>query len=239
MRFSTVYSAALAFAATAMSQTAGFDAISAPATDEVVPAGQDYTIVWAPNSEYNGTVTISLLGGSSPSTLNTVETIATGIDTSAGKYVWSVEKTLGSDVYYGIQITLDSDTSIFQWGFHFKISAVAGSSSYSTAAISTGGYSTSATKTATSAKSTSVKTSASYSATSSAPYPTTTATGNGTTTATTTGGSGATTLTSTTSVAAASKTTSSGVSVPTNAANRAAAGTVALFGGLAAAMFAL
>lgn len=76
MQFS-VSAAILAFAATAFAQstTPGFDAISAPVTDENVPAGADYTIVWAPTSFTDETVTLSLLGGASPSTLDILSVI--------------------------------------------------------------------------------------------------------------------------------------------------------------------
>lgn len=77
MQFATISAAALAFAVSAFAQTAGFDAISAPAKAEVVPAGSDYTIVWAPDTKYTGaTITISLLGGKTPGTLNVVSILA-------------------------------------------------------------------------------------------------------------------------------------------------------------------
>ncbi len=59
----------LALASSALAQTPNFDSISKPTKDENVPAGATYTIVWQPSDAYNGTVTISLLGGSGPGTL--------------------------------------------------------------------------------------------------------------------------------------------------------------------------
>lgn len=40
-----------------------------PAKDEVVPSGSDYNIVWESGSSSSGSVFITLLEGSSPSTL--------------------------------------------------------------------------------------------------------------------------------------------------------------------------
>lgn len=74
MRF-TITAAALAFAASALAQTTGFDAFTTPAKDENVPAGETYTIVWQPNG-VTGTVTLSLLGGATPGTLNVLNTLA-------------------------------------------------------------------------------------------------------------------------------------------------------------------
>jgi hypothetical protein len=74
MRF-TISAAALAFAATAFAQTEGFDAMSTPTKDEYVTAGTTYNIEWAP-STYTGSVTLSLLGGATPSTLQILGDLA-------------------------------------------------------------------------------------------------------------------------------------------------------------------
>jgi hypothetical protein len=78
MRFAAISASALALAVSVFGQetTVGFDAISAPALGEVVPAGTDYTIVWSASTVYTGDITISLLGGASQGTLNVVDTIA-------------------------------------------------------------------------------------------------------------------------------------------------------------------
>lgn len=68
MRF-TITAAVLAFATSVFAQTPGFDVISKPTKDEQVPAGATYEIEWAPNSNWTGTVTLSLLGGASQGTL--------------------------------------------------------------------------------------------------------------------------------------------------------------------------
>lgn len=61
MRFATL-SAALAFVASAIAQTAGFDAITSPTQWEKVAAGKAFTIKWQPG-DVTGTVTIGLIGG--------------------------------------------------------------------------------------------------------------------------------------------------------------------------------
>lgn len=64
MRFA-ISATVFAFAASVLAQTPGFDVISKPTKDEVVPAGATYAIEWAPNTNWTGTVTLSLLGGAS------------------------------------------------------------------------------------------------------------------------------------------------------------------------------
>ncbi|KAK4238021.1 Ser-Thr-rich glycosyl-phosphatidyl-inositol-anchored membrane family-domain-containing protein [Achaetomium macrosporum] len=150
---------ALAFAASALAQnpTEGFNPISKPAQGENVPTGSTYEIVWEPSTKHPGPITIGLLGGATPSTLSVVDTIAVGIE-STGSYSWQVDETLGDLATYGIMITLDSDTKIFQYGFPFHI--VKGSSESSTT------VSTSATGSATGKATTSTSASASASETS-------------------------------------------------------------------------
>lgn len=68
--------AVLAFASAALAQTDGFDPITKPTQGEMVPAGSTYQIVWQPSAARPGSIKIGLLGGSSPSTLSVVATIA-------------------------------------------------------------------------------------------------------------------------------------------------------------------
>lgn len=58
----------LAAAALVVAQTPGFDAISAPTQDESINAGSSFEIIWEPAAQ-DGTITITLLQGASPSTL--------------------------------------------------------------------------------------------------------------------------------------------------------------------------
>ncbi|KAI0136694.1 Ser-Thr-rich glycosyl-phosphatidyl-inositol-anchored membrane family-domain-containing protein [Xylariales sp. AK1849] len=253
MRFTAISAAALAFAASTLAQTAGFDAITSPGKDVDVPAGETFTIEWQPGT-YDGTVTLSLLGGQTPETLQVLSAFAEGVENTDGSYAWGVDSSLGDKATYGIKITLDSDPTIFQYSFPFHIAAgakgaiSASSSSSSGYAVSsysaTGSASFSATTTVVlSTSSASVYPTSSFvvtasTVTSSSTFPTITASGNLSTTATV----GATTLTSLTSVTAShtsSSTSSTPSTIPTNAAPRAAAGSLALLGGIAAAIFAL
>ncbi len=68
--------AVLAFVASAVAQTAGFAPITKPGPSETIPAGSAYEIGWQSTAAYTGTVTISLLGGSSPGTLQPLTSIA-------------------------------------------------------------------------------------------------------------------------------------------------------------------
>lgn len=76
MRFSAA--TLLGLVGSALAQTNGFDAMSKPAKDEKVPAGSTYPITWyyTPDPRWIGSVTLSLLGGADPSTLQVLETIA-------------------------------------------------------------------------------------------------------------------------------------------------------------------
>ncbi|EFX02708.1 GPI anchored serine-threonine rich protein [Grosmannia clavigera kw1407] len=113
----------LALAVSALAQTAGFDAISKPTDNEQLTAGDSYAITWEPSSTYTGTVSIALLGGATPQTLQVLSTISSGVKNSVGSYSWSVGSDLGTLETYGIRITLDSDTSVFQYSYPFHITA--------------------------------------------------------------------------------------------------------------------
>jgi len=211
MRFA-ISAAILALVSSVLAQTTdGFDVISAPSKDQEVPAGTTFDIVWAPSTKFTGTVTIGLLGGSSPSTLQTLSTIKSGVASSAGKFTWAVDSTLGTDSTYGIQITLDSDKTVFQYSFPFHIKA---------SSSSTNSSSTSVTSTSKGAAKTTYTTPSSNLSTTATSHPTKV-----TITSTATGGG--------------SKTTNTGSTVPTNGAEAVAAGSFALLGGLAIAAFAL
>ena len=73
MRFSVA--SILAFASAVLAQTADFDPITKPGKEETIPAGTTYEVTWQPSTKYDGTVSITLLGGGSPSTLEDVEVV--------------------------------------------------------------------------------------------------------------------------------------------------------------------
>ncbi|KAK6081821.1 hypothetical protein SCUP234_04596 [Seiridium cupressi] len=256
MRF-TISAALLAFAATAFAQTDGFDAMTAPLKDEEVPAGTTYSIKWQPTDAYDGsTVTLSLLGGDTASTLLDLGAFAEGVDNSAGVYEWPVASSLGSAVTYGIKITLDSNTAIFQYSFPFHITSsgsaeISSSSSSSSSSLSAAGYPTSgsysssaaATYPVTTASSAPVSTAVVISTTSTSSsystFATVTASGSaGNSSATYSASASASTTLSTASHSASSSASSTPTVVTTNGAPRAAAGSLALIG-LVAAVFAL
>ncbi|KAJ9157406.1 hypothetical protein NKR23_g65 [Pleurostoma richardsiae] len=246
MRFTVSAAALLAFAGAAFAQTDGFDPITKPLKDESIPAGSTYEVTWEASADYNGTVTLILLAGSSASTLQLGDSIATGIDNSAGKYSWAVASSLGDAATYGLKLQLDDDTSIFQYSFPFHIAASASASGSSSASASASGSSSgSATKTVT-LSSVSASSSSSSSASESTAAATTTSTsaesvstpaGNLSTTA------APLTVTSvvvpTQTGSSASSTSSSPATVSDSAAAHKAAGSLALIGGIAAAILAL
>jgi hypothetical protein len=141
MRFATL-SAALAFVASAIAQTAGFDAITSPTQWEKVAAGKTFTIKWQPG-DVTGTVTIGLIGGVAQEKQVPLSTIASGVNNQDGTFTWTVDASLGKDAVYGLKISLDSNPETFQYSFPFNIEAgaapapVASSSSAAAPAVST------------------------------------------------------------------------------------------------------
>lgn len=68
--YATISAATLLALVSAVSaQTAGFDAITKPLTNEAVPACATYTLTWDYTDAYPGTVSIQLLEGATPATL--------------------------------------------------------------------------------------------------------------------------------------------------------------------------
>lgn len=77
MKFTLSASAFLALVASALAQTADFDAITNPTPNEVLTAGQALTIEWsAPDKYAAGTVSIELIGGPTQATQQVLATIA-------------------------------------------------------------------------------------------------------------------------------------------------------------------
>ncbi|KAG4438141.1 hypothetical protein IFR05_006388 [Cadophora sp. M221] len=143
MQYSFVAAAVLAFTSSVFAQTAGFAVMTVPSQDQNVEAGSTLDITWAPSTTNAGPITIELLQGASPSTLEVGQTIAASIDQTTGKFAWTVPKDLKSFATYGFKITLDSTKSnpspIFQFSFPFHVTGLSGSSS---SASATGGTTT-------------------------------------------------------------------------------------------------
>lgn len=241
MRFSIT--ALFAFATTVLAQTEGFNVITKPVKGEKVPAGSTYEIVWQPSAAHPGEITIGLLGGSSPQTLSVVDTIAKGVDGEDGSYSWSVPSSLGDLATYGIMITLESDAAVFQYGFPFQIvpdesgsssSAEATATPSATATDDDSETSTTSTKASTKTHhSTKSVTSTTFSVPSSTIVSSTIA-GNLSTTA-----SPSSTITTSVISETPSETTTSTSSIATNGVAQLAAGSFAMFGGVAMAVLAL
>lgn len=65
--------------ASVFAQTDGFDAMSSPTAQSSFAVGDTLPIVWVPGNS-NGTITIELIGGASPSLLNPVAVVACKFD---------------------------------------------------------------------------------------------------------------------------------------------------------------
>ncbi|KAF3767965.1 hypothetical protein M406DRAFT_70065 [Cryphonectria parasitica EP155] len=114
----------------ASAQTDGFDAITRPTKNESITAGSTTHITWEYDDKWPGDITITLIGGSSPSTLSPVDNLTSNYDNSKGDFTWAVDKSLGEDATYGIQIYWNTNSSVFQWSnpFHIVASKDSGSS---------------------------------------------------------------------------------------------------------------
>ncbi|KAI2619342.1 Ser-Thr-rich glycosyl-phosphatidyl-inositol-anchored membrane family-domain-containing protein [Hypomontagnella submonticulosa] len=256
MRSTTFFASALAFAASALAQTAGYAVMTSPAEGQQVPSGKTFTIKWEAGS-FTGPATISLLGGATPSTLVPGPVLAT-VDVTEGSFAWNVECSLGKEKTYGIKITSVADEKTFQYSFPFAIagpSCSSGAGQYptlsSSTSVSISSSSSSSSVSSSSTKSSSVSSyptltseTSSISISTSTPIYVSTKPGNLSSTAAPTSSYAPTTIITSTSavvssVPTGSATTSAPVSVPTSAAGNVVAGSFALIGGLAIAALAL
>jgi len=234
--------AVLAFVASAVAQTAGFAPITKPGPQETIPAGSSYQIGWQSTDAYTGTVTISLLGGSSPGTLQPLGVLATSVDITAAAYSWAVDSSLGSLSTYGIKISLDSDPTTFQYSNPFAISG--GQASVSVSSTATASITASATGTGYSLSSSSETANVTATVTTEAYTTLTTCTTSATVPAgnlSTTANVPKTTVTSflTPSASGPATKTSAPATIATSGATSVAAGSIAMLGALAAAMLTL
>ncbi|KLU83601.1 hypothetical protein MAPG_02654 [Magnaporthiopsis poae ATCC 64411] len=241
--------AILALAGSALAQTPGFNPLTNPTMNEVIPAGKPYTIKWTPQGGNGAPVSLYAYAGESASTLQEISTIATGVDASQGKFEWNINPAIGGKYKaYGIKIALTSDKETYQWSNPFTISAAEGSSSAASSSSSpaTTTASTSSSAATSMTDNASVTTSKPVSSTTipttSSSVAITTHMGNLSTTAVVTGGATTqvtlVTSTSRASSAAAGSTTSP-ATVPTGAAVAKGASSIAVVAGLAMAVLAL
>ncbi|CZR53586.1 uncharacterized protein PAC_03466 [Phialocephala subalpina] len=121
MYLSTLAFFVLAHSASVFAQTQFFDVLTSPPTGSNYVAGSVLPIVWTPGDS-TGTISIVLNGGSSPSTLELITSVAKGIDTKLGGLNWTIPSGVGSFATYGLNLTLDSDSAnTFQSSFPFHI----------------------------------------------------------------------------------------------------------------------
>jgi len=121
---SIAYVAAVAsLASGAFAQTGGlwsFNAISAPAKNEDVPAGKPYTIKWSPDG-IKQTYTIMLMNGC-PGNCMDIGPIGSALE-NTGSFVWTPEAALGKEgTGYGLRLIAEQ-TKNFQWSGNFGIAA--------------------------------------------------------------------------------------------------------------------
>jgi len=120
MRYSIA--AVFALASYALAQTEGFAVLTKPATGEKVPAGETYTVVWSPNPKWTGPVSLTLMGGVDNTKLQLLDPIAKSVDGDSGSYEWEVPKSLGKQNVYGIKLSWDEDpVNTYQYSFPFSI----------------------------------------------------------------------------------------------------------------------
>lgn len=76
MQFTASAAAFLALISHVVAQTDGFDAITKPTYNEVLTAGSAFEVTWDYDSQYDGTISISLLEGATATTLELGDTVA-------------------------------------------------------------------------------------------------------------------------------------------------------------------
>ncbi|KAK4229087.1 Ser-Thr-rich glycosyl-phosphatidyl-inositol-anchored membrane family-domain-containing protein [Podospora fimiseda] len=232
----------LALATTVLAQweaTDGFNVFKTPAVDEKVPAGKPYSVEWTYNSKFPGSISVELFGGNSPSTLQSLGVLATGVAATSEAYTWAVDATLGSHPRYGIKLILESDPLIFQWSNSFTIGASNVTISSSTSVSPTSSVPASTSSAPVTSTKTTITSSSSKSLVTSVTKTTSSVSSSITHSNSTTSsveGSSTSTSASATFTPTPSSTPSA---VPTGGANAAAAGSfAALLGGVAVAVLA-
>lgn len=122
MQFKISAAAVLAYVASTIAQTTGFDSVFSPASWETISAGETFKVEWQVPDAYKGkTVSLSLIGGETQGTQVPLIDIASGISNDAGAYDWAVPADLGEAKVYGLVIKLSDDSSVFQYSNPFKI----------------------------------------------------------------------------------------------------------------------
>ena len=98
-----------------VAQTAGFDEITSPTQDQILPAGSSVDIVWTSSTQYAGTITITLLQGSTSSALSVGNVIA-GLTRIHPKEIW----TDGPQLDYSMELGVIH--GLFPVPYHYSLS---------------------------------------------------------------------------------------------------------------------
>ncbi|PTB46627.1 uncharacterized protein TrAFT101_003924 [Trichoderma asperellum] len=141
MRFTLSVPAFLALVSSTFAQTADFDPVNVPSSNQIINAGAPFTIEWQTPAKYAAdTISIQLIGGPTQGTQVPLDVIATGVANKAGSFVWNVPATLGTDAFYGFIVRSENDPSIFQYSnpFHIKAGAAPPAKDTTTITTSTG-----------------------------------------------------------------------------------------------------
>jgi hypothetical protein len=91
MRFTLTVPAFLALVSSAFAQTADFDPINVPTSNEVITSGAPFTLEWEVPAKYaSNTITIELIGGPTQATQQVLGTIASKLMFSRAQLLYSV-----------------------------------------------------------------------------------------------------------------------------------------------------
>ncbi|TAQ84483.1 hypothetical protein B7494_g7192 [Chlorociboria aeruginascens] len=130
MHFTLITAAIMAFASSTFAQVSGFDVMTSPADSFTYNAGSTLNIIWAPGTEA-GNVTLTLMQGASPGSLQVGPVLATNYNNTLGKYPWAIPTDMTWHGTYGINISLVTNVTHFQYSFPFYI-AISGTASPAT-----------------------------------------------------------------------------------------------------------
>jgi len=103
-----------------------FDSITSPTRDQIIPVGEPFDIIWAPEG-VTGTISITLLEGKTNITLEEGPIIKAGVNNLDGKYTWT--PTENKFDTYGFIIKHEQNKTLTQYSQPFHLS---GGSSEST-----------------------------------------------------------------------------------------------------------
>ncbi|TQS36861.1 hypothetical protein Golomagni_02680 [Golovinomyces magnicellulatus] len=108
MYYSVALSAILGCIAAVKAQTPGFNPFITPKKDQDIKAGEKFNITWEPaGAPPDATVTIKLLQGATPATLQPGPNVASKIPSKTGCFTWAVPRSIKDAETYGLIMYLD------------------------------------------------------------------------------------------------------------------------------------